>query len=130
MKYTKEEIVAFRLQKAKSDLQEAKALADVKGWDGVINRLYYAAFHSVSALLEYNNIKHRSHSGAKAMFELHYVKTRKLDVSWGAFYTNLFEDRHDSDYEDFIVFTEQEVTPLIPQTEEFINVITSLIYTE
>ena len=130
MKYTKDEIVAFRLQKAESDLQDAKTLAEVKGWDGVINRLYYAAFHSVSALLEYNEIKHRSHSGAKAMLELHYVKTRKLDIGWGDFYTNLFEDRHDSDYEDFVVFTEEEVAPLIPQAEEFIKVIEALIRTE
>lgn len=59
MKYTKEEIVAFRLQKAKSDWHDAKVLAQAKGWDGVINRLYYSAFHAVSALLEYNDIKHR-----------------------------------------------------------------------
>ena len=130
MKYTKEEIVAFRLQKAKSDCQDAKTLAEVKGWDGVVNRLYYAAFHSVSALLEYNGIKHRSHSGAKAMLELHYVKTKKLDNDWGDFYTKLFEARHDSDYEDFIVFTEEEVAPLIPQTEEFIALINALISTE
>lgn len=130
MKYTKEEIVTFRLQKAKSDLQDAKTLAEVKGWDGVVNRLYYAAFHSVSALLEYNEIKHRSHSGAKAMLELHYVKTKKLAIDWGDFYTNLFEDRHDSDYEDFVVFTEEEVAPKLPKTEEFIAVITSLIHTE
>lgn len=64
------------------------------------------------------------------MLELHYVKTRKIDTKWGDFYTGLFEDRHDSDYEDFVVFTEEDVAPLIPQTEEFINVISSLIYTE
>ncbi|MCY7358377.1 MAG: HEPN domain-containing protein [Rudanella sp.] len=123
MKYTKEEIVVFRLQKAKSDLQDAKVLAEVKGWDGVINRLYYAAFHAVSALLEYNDIKHRSHAGAKAMLELHYAKTKKLDIDWGDFYTGLFEDRHDSDYEDFVVFTAEEVAPIIPQTQAFIQAI-------
>lgn len=127
MKYSKEEIVAYRLEKSERDLRSDKALAEVSSWDGVINKLYYAAFHAVSALPEYYDIKHRSHSGAKAMFELHYVKTAKLNPNWGNFYTHLFEERYDSDYEDFAVFTEEQVSPLISQTEEFIGVIKDLI---
>ncbi len=64
------------------------------------------------------------------MLELHYVKTAKLSTEWGDFYTHLFNERNDSDYEDFAIFTEEDVAPLIPQTEEFIKVISTLIRQE
>ena len=69
----------------------------------------------------------KAHSGAKAMLELHFVKTGLLSVEWGRFYAQLFNERNDSDYEDFAIFTEEDIVPLLPQTEEFIDVIKRLI---
>lgn len=128
MNPTKEEIVAFRVKKSLTDFWAAKSLISIKSWDSVINRLYYAAFHIVSALLYQNNINAKSHAGAKLMLDLHFVKTGKLSIEWGKFYAQLFAERNDSDYEDFIYFTEEDVLPLLPQTEEFISVIKALIY--
>jgi len=102
-------------------------LISAQDWEVAINRLYYAAFHAVSALLFKNDIKVKAHSGAKAMLELHFVKTRLLSVEWGRFYAQLFNERNDSDYEDFAIFTAEDVLPLLPQTEEFIGVIKRLI---
>ncbi|GAB3733968.1 hypothetical protein GCM10028816_33770 [Spirosoma lituiforme] len=45
----------------------------------------------------------------------------------GRFYAQLFNERNDSDYEDFAIFTAEDVLPLLPQTEEFIGVIKRLI---
>ena len=61
------------------------------------------------------------------MLELHFVKTGLLSVEWGRFYAQLFNERNDSDYEDFAIFTEEDIVPLLPQTEEFIDVIKRLI---
>ena len=127
MKRTKDEVVTFRLNKSAGDFREAQVLADAQGWSEAINRLYYAAFHAVSALLFQDEINVKSHSGAKAMLDLHFVKTGRLSVEWGKFYASLFADRNDSDYEDFAVFTADDILPLLPQTEEFIDVIKQLI---
>ena len=127
MKRTVEEIVAFRLEKSVIDFDAANALAAVQNWSGVVNRLYYAAFHAVSALMLQSGIRVKSHSGAKAMLDLHFVKTGTLSIEWGKFYASLFTDRNDSDYEDFAVFTPDDVLPLLPQTEEFMAVIRRLI---
>ncbi|GAB3707072.1 HEPN domain-containing protein [Spirosoma flavus] len=129
MSKTKDDIIAFRLIKADKDLKAAKTLMAAQDWEVAINRLYYAAFHAVSALLFKNDIKVRAHSGAKAMLELHFVKTGFLSVEWGKFYAELFNERNDSDYEDFAIFTEEDVTPLYPKAEEFIDVIKRLIIT-
>jgi len=124
---TKEEIVAFRLLKSASDLEAVRSLIAFRHWDVAMNRLYYAAFHAVSALLRQHDIKAKAHAGAKAMLDLHFVKTGKLAVNWGKFYAQLFDERNDSDYEDFAVFSANDVLPLLPQTEEFIALIKELI---
>ena len=108
MSKTKEEVVSFRLLKSRKDLKAVESLIASEDWDVAINRLYYAAFHAVSALLYHNDIKAKAHSGAKAMLELHFIKT-------GKFYAHLFNERTDSDYEDFAVFTADDVLPLLPE---------------
>lgn len=128
MSPTKEEIVAFRLLKAQQDLVAAASLTSIQSWGGVLNRLYYAAFHAVSALLYQNDIQAKSHTGIKTLLEPHFVKTGILPVEWGKFYAQLFNERNESDYEDFAIFTPEDVLPLVPQTEEFIDVIKRLIY--
>lgn len=61
------------------------------------------------------------------MFELHVIKSGEADAKWSKFYTRLFENRNDSDYEDFAVFTADDVLPLLPQTQESIAAINRLI---
>jgi uncharacterized protein (UPF0332 family) len=129
MRKTKDEILTFRLSKSDKDLKAAKTLMAANDWDVAVNRLYYAAFHAVSALLFQNDIKAKAHSGAKAMLELHFVKVGILSVEWGRFYAQLFDERNDSDYEDFAIFTAEDVLPLLPKTQEFIDVIKRLIIT-
>lgn len=86
-----------------------------------------AAFHAASVLLLKEDIRHKAHNGAKAMFELHFIRTGLVSIDWGKFYASLFNDRNDSDYEDFAVFTADDILPLLPQTDEFIGLIKSLI---
>ncbi|QHV99076.1 HEPN domain-containing protein [Spirosoma endbachense] len=129
MRKTKDEILAFRLSKSDKDLKAAKTLMASNDWAVAINRLYYAAFHAVSALPFQNDIKAKAHSGAKAMLELHFVKAGILPVEWGRFYAQLFDERNDSDYEDFAIFTAEDVLPLLPKTQEFIVEIKRLINT-
>ena len=124
---TQQETVAYRLGKAWEDWEAACILIDGRSYSAAMNRLYYAAFHAVSALLLQNDIKHKAHNGAKAMFELHFIKSGVISIDWGKFYSMLFTDRHESDYDDFAVFTADDVLPLIPQTAEFIELIKSEI---
>jgi uncharacterized protein (UPF0332 family) len=127
MNKSKEETIRFRLDKSDEVMREAKALVAIKSWSGTVSRLYYSAFHVVSALMLDRDIRIKAHSGAKAMSELHFIKTGEVESKWSKFYTRLFENRNDSDYEDFAVFTADDVLPLVPQTEEFIDVIKRLI---
>ncbi len=88
-----------------------------------MNRLYYAAFYAVNALLVDKEIYARSHSGAKNQFSLHFIKTKKLDIKYGRLFSELFDWRQKGDYENLFDFDEASVSPLFKQVDEFIEAI-------
>lgn len=47
----KQDTTTYRMAKAHSTLRQAQILAKEEEWDGCINRLYYACFYAVIALL-------------------------------------------------------------------------------
>lgn len=120
-------LIAYRLECSDEMMRDAQVLAVEGRWKSFVNRLYYAVFQAVSALMIQENIRIKSHSGAKAMLELHFVKTGIIEKKWSKFYNNLSDNREESDYGAFVVFTAEDVLPLLPQTEEFIDIIKRLI---
>jgi len=41
----KDDVIRYRLQRAKGTLEDAKLLADNQRWNSAINRLYYLLYH-------------------------------------------------------------------------------------
>lgn len=121
------DLINYRINRAEETLQEAEILAESKRWNTTVNRLYYACFYIISALLVKNNLKHGTHEGTKSQFGLHFVKKGIVSLENSKFYSRLYEKRGEADYEDFIQFTEEEVLPLIEKTKEFVEVIKELI---
>ena len=56
-------IVFYRIQKSKDTLNEAIGIAQLKYWNAVTNRLYYACYYITSALLIKNGHNAQTHSG-------------------------------------------------------------------
>ena len=71
----KRDMITYRIQRANETLKEVEILIDNQLWTTSINRLYYACFYAISALLLKNDIKSESHGGTRRMFGLHFVKT-------------------------------------------------------
>jgi uncharacterized protein (UPF0332 family) len=91
-----------------------------------MNRLYYACFYAVLALLTKNNINSHTHSGAKTQLSLHFVKTGKLDKKFGMLFGDLFDLRQKGDYGDFFDLKELDIITLIPKVEDFLMKIETL----
>lgn len=123
----REDLINYRINRAEETLFEAKVLAENKYWNSTVNRLYYACFYIVSALLVKNNIKHGTHDGTKNQFGLHFVKTGVVSMGKSKFYSRLFNKRGEADYEDFIEFTQEEVEPMIAETSDFIDEIKRIV---
>lgn len=56
-------MVEHELNKAHKTMEQVYVLANNEFWDGAANRLYYAAFHAVCALLIYDGISVHTHHG-------------------------------------------------------------------
>ena len=105
----KPELVRYRLERAEESLQEAAVLIAARRTKGAVNRLYYSIFYAVTALLETGDFSSSKHSGVRALFNQHYVKTGVISKEAGAFFNRTFKDRNKGDYMDFAVFTMEQV---------------------
>jgi len=117
---SRHDYIKYRLNRADDAFDEALILAENKRWNAVINRLYYACFYSVIALLLENQIETDSHDGARNQFGLHFVKTGKIEKNFGKLFSKLFDYRQKGDYGDLFDFDAEIAEPLIPQVEQFI----------
>ncbi|MFT3751572.1 MAG: HEPN domain-containing protein [Paludibacter sp.] len=120
-------LVTYRVQRSKETLREAELMLHEGFINGALNRMYYSAYYIVIALLIQNGISTQTHAGAKQMLGLHFVLTEKLSIKISNMYSTLFEKRHSSDYDDFVLYDKEMVESLYPQVVEFINVIETLI---
>ncbi len=124
MSLSKEErniVVGLELEKAEKFLSQADAVAGMGMWDIVANRVFYAAFHAVSALLIHDHIEVRSHKGAGLMFGQKYVIPGVFSPDDGRLYAKLQDLREKSDYNLVYQSDESEMTPLIEQTRDLIS---------
>ena len=75
MKKELSDLIQYRCERAREALEEAVVLADSGHWNACVNRLYYACFYAVSALLNKHNLSSSKHSGVRSFFNHHFVKT-------------------------------------------------------
>ncbi|MBF0235121.1 MAG: HEPN domain-containing protein [Desulfamplus sp.] len=108
-------------------MEEAHMMTKMEHWNGCINRLYYVCFYAVSALLLRDGMSSSKHTGVRGLFNLHYVKTGEIPAELAHIYNDLFEDRNEGDYVDLAYFHKEDVLPLIPGVESFLNHVIQLI---
>jgi uncharacterized protein (UPF0332 family) len=123
MKVSKEDIIKYRLLRAKGTLEDAQILAERNKWNSGINRLYYSAYYAVMALLLDSDLKPTSHTGTKSNFTEYFIKTGKISIELGKIYSQLFTWRQKSDYSDLYDFEKEKVLPYFEPVKELIETI-------
>jgi len=124
------DLIQYRIDRALETLEDARILQKSKRWKACVNRLYYACYYAVSALLLQKGLFSSKHTGIRSMFNLHFVKSGKVPKYYAKTFNDLFERRQESDYVDFVRFTERQVHPWVEQTEKFVEFINDLIQSE
>ena len=89
--------------------------------------MYYACYYMTSALLLKHGKSAHTHGGIIGLFGLHFIKAGIVSSELGKFYSQLFELRQTGDYDDWKVVTEDDIKPLIPTAELFLNTLENLI---
>ena len=120
-------LVTLRLQRAKESMIEAKGSVQLGYWRLSANRLYYACYYAVCALLIKDGFTAHTHAGVANQFGLHFVKSGLIDKEQGKFFKQLFNLRQSGDYDDWFEISEQDVMLLFKPAEKFIKTIENLI---
>ncbi len=123
----RKELVKYRINRANETLKEVEVLIENQFWNASVNRIYYACYYAVTALLVKNGIKAQTHAGTRQMFGLHFIKSGLIDKGLGRFYSDIFDKRQTGDYDDFIIFDSEEVTNLLSSAKNFILEIEKLL---
>ncbi len=119
--------IAYRLERARTTLAEARHLAEQELWHGAVNRCYYACFYAVHALLASRELEAHTHEGTQTLFGQHFVKPEKVSADYGTFFNTLLDQRMESDFDDFAELDPDEIAHWLDQADTFIDTIASLL---
>jgi len=123
-------LIGLWLEKAEESLASAELELNAGHTNFAVNRLYYACFYAVTALLLRDGKQFTRHSGIKSEFSRNYIKPGRVDVKWNKFYQKLFDDRQEGDYIPTATFEAPDVSTCLQQAREFIDLIRGLIDAE
>ena len=123
-------LVRYRLGRAREALEEAVLLLERGYTNTCVNRLYYACFYAVSALLLARGLSSARHSGIRALFHQHIVKPGMINVPLGQLYDRLFDNRQKGDYADLVRFALDDVQPWIEEARTFVDAVGTRILQE
>ncbi|MBQ9418012.1 MAG: HEPN domain-containing protein [Bacteroidales bacterium] len=120
-------VVAYRVEKARTAIEEIKRVMPMEVWGMIANRMYYAVYYAAVALLISDGHTASSHKGVLSQLNLHYVQTGRLTKEDGHLFGRVFSFRQESDYDDFIDASKEDVEKLLPRVEYLAEKIISLI---
>lgn len=130
MKLTEDErkaVVHLKIEKAENTFEEAQGIASLGYWPAVGNRLYYAAYHIVSALLISHGYEAQMHSGVIHLFGLHFIVKGIVPKESGKLYSKLYDLRLTGDYDDVYTVNSKDVEHLLPLVKNFLNELKGLM---
>ena len=120
---TRKDLVLYRIQSAKSDLNAARILFGAEEYKGANNRAYYAVFHAINAVHASEGNGYKRHKDAIGNFNKNYVKTGIFPREIGRKVNEIEEIRHASDYDDFYLASREETERQITVADELIQLV-------
>ena len=114
-------LILYRLDKSKDCIETAELVLEHDHYADCANRSYYAIFHAVRALLAIEGVDRKKHSAVIAYFQEHYVKTGIFDKTYSKIIQQAFNIRQISDYQDFFVFSYDDVIEQLENAKKFYN---------
>ena len=120
-------LVQYRLERAKEAVDEARILFEAGHLNTYVNRLYYACFYAVSALLLTKDLSTSKHTHLRALFHKEFIRTGLIPAEHGKFFDLLLNNRQKSDYADLIVYQAEEIEDWLEKTTGFVMYIAEMI---
>jgi uncharacterized protein (UPF0332 family) len=125
--HNKEALVKYRIHKAKETIIDAKLALDNGRISNSLNRIYYSIFYIVSALAVKHDFSTSKHKQLMGWFNFNFVRVGIVSIDLWNIYKNSYENRQESDYEDFIEFEISDVENNYEEMLLFVSEIEKII---
>jgi uncharacterized protein (UPF0332 family) len=120
-------LIRYRLERAREAIEEAKLLFEAGHLHTYVNRLYYACFYAMSALLLTKGLSASKHTHVRALLHKEFIRPGIIPLKYGQIFDLLFNNRQKGDYSDLVVFQAEQVKGWLPQAREFVGYVSELI---
>lgn len=91
-----------------------------------VNRMYYACFYAVSALLLSEGVSCSRHAGVISLLNERWVKPGRLPKDAGRLLATLFAARQEADYADMAVFEDEVVADWLARARGFVTTLAGI----
>ena len=123
----KNALIALKVERANETIKEIPVLIEQGFYRTAANRMYYACYYIVSALLLQRGYEARTHNGIITLFSLKFVKTDIVSIKEGRLYRSLFELRQTGDYDELVFIDKEDIETRFEPAKQFIKTIENLI---
>jgi uncharacterized protein (UPF0332 family) len=114
-------LISYRLERASESLRAARIMFENGMLTFSMNRVYYAMFYSVQALLVSRKVSFSKHGQVKAYFNREMIKTGIFPTEMGRLYNKAFEYRQKFDYVDFSSPDREIVSEYLEKAIDFVS---------
>jgi len=116
----------IRLERAKEFLEEANLFLKANKLRGSVNRSYYAVFSAMRSLLILEGASAKTHEGVKTLFNLRFIRTKRLPARFSESIESLYKSRLDADYSDFVYINRKQARKFFSNAKSIIKHIEKL----
>ena len=115
-------LIKYRLNEAEDSIKEAEVLLrEDMSTRAVMNRLYYAMFYAVLALLQDKEMGTSKHAGAISLFDREFIKKGVFDEELSKTLHRAFELRQKGDYMEQAEVTKGDIDEMLPEIKGFVS---------
>lgn len=123
-------LAVWRMEKAENELRKAKLYLEIKEYDDVIVKAYYAVFHAMQAINALKVTDTQTHKGTGILFRESYVKTGLIENDASTYISKLQRLRERADYEDYYSVTQDKAKEAFEKADYMVGKIKELLQQE
>jgi hypothetical protein len=123
----KNALISYRMERAAESLEAAALMLEKGMLTSAMNRIYYAMFYSVQAVLITRNATFSKHGQVKGYFNKEFVHKGLFSFHWGKLYNQAFEYRQKFDYVDFEIPSAEVISEFVQHATDFLKEVKSFL---
>lgn len=113
-------LVICRLEQADESLESAQLLLDHDKFRPAVNRIYYAMFYAILAMLAPTKQQTSRHSWVITLFDRDFVRTGEFEKEFSRWLHEAFDLRQQADYQEMVTVLPEQAKELLEHARLFV----------